>query len=96
MRLFQLITRSEPRRAPPAEDSVDALLKTALAKEAEYNEIVKVVQARLGTEREQPNDIEAVREIVHKLISVGMVIEQAKEVINARAQKKPLIAEELQ
>lgn len=57
----------------PIQATITALLASARKKEAELLATLHIIEARLGTPGEQPNDIEAAREIAHRLVSIACV-----------------------
>jgi hypothetical protein len=54
-------------------ETVEALIASARLKEAAYLLLLKKIEARLGTPAEQPNDLSAVRQLAHSLLSIACV-----------------------
>jgi hypothetical protein len=57
--------------------TIDQLEAQAASKHADAITRLKVIQARLGTADEQPNDLEAVLEIAHSMKSTETVLYNA-------------------
>jgi hypothetical protein len=55
-------------------ETAATLVAKAKLKEAELTRLYETIKARLGTPDQQPNDIEAVAEIAHRLISVAQAL----------------------
>lgn len=54
---------------PKVSVAVEALLESARKKEAAALSLIEVIEARLGTPDEQPNDLAAVTQVMHDLMS---------------------------
>ena len=66
--------------------TVEQLIESARLKEAAYLLLLEKIEARLGTPAEQPNDLHAVRQIAHTLLSLACV---TSFVPSRPHQKKP-------
>ena len=51
-------------------NTVQQMLETARVKEAALLQLLGTLEARLGTDKAQPNDFEAIIECIHQLMSV--------------------------
>ena len=57
----------------PVRATIETLIADARIKEAAYLLLLEKIEARLGTPDEQPNDLHAVRQLAHSLISIACV-----------------------